>query len=291
MDPFAELPDELIIIQALGLPISSIINLCRVDRRFNALICDNELFWHQRFVKETGFEPRSYVGSWRRLYEEYLNIRRVIGTIHQFRTTAPAGFVVPVLFDNELVDFFAQANLGPLIEGRFITRTSIVGDMMNDPDVNSLRPINQPLNTALFFSQPFIFGERNPLYGVISPSTLTALFALHAHYAGMDNPNKPTRLSASPEMRRFLPTIMERARGFNPEDFPYAHFQNLISAGRSRFLSDENLTLEVTRVYRPFFPGTEVITTQMILEYQNDIVQLARTYKNGQRRNALYRPQ
>jgi hypothetical protein len=46
------------------------------------------------------------------------------------------------------------------------------------------------------------------LYRIIAPGSLTPLFALHAYYANMQNPNDPTRLSASKQMRGLLRETM-----------------------------------------------------------------------------------
>jgi hypothetical protein len=58
MDPFPKLPDELIIVQALNLPLSSLDDLCLTSRRFNELICDNEVFWNQRFLQDYQVVPK-----------------------------------------------------------------------------------------------------------------------------------------------------------------------------------------------------------------------------------------
>jgi hypothetical protein len=204
-----------------------------------------------------------------------------------------------VLFNEELVQFFAQAELGPVVEGEFTTKTDLAGNTKRVPDTATLRPTQIPLNAVLFFTRPIIFGQRNPLYGMIPPGTLTPLFALHAYYSNMPHPNDPTRLRASEEMRGFLRgtinTIIQRDEDklranpseqievFDPENFLYAHFSRLISAGGIRPLTPEELeamTPEVTRVYGPLFPGAAIVTPEMVLRYQQDQVALARAYKN-----------
>ena len=314
MDPFEDLPDELIIVQAANLPLSTLDDLCLTSQRFNRVVCDNELFWQQKFIRDYEFVPQNYRGTWKQLYREYSatwgrpGASREIGTVvpvapqplvprARIRTGADSGFGVPALFDQELVEFFAQAELGPVIEGQF--KTDPAGNVKRIPDTKTLQPTRRPLNLVLFFTQPFILGERNPLYGIIPSGTLTPLFALHAYYSGMQNPNDPTRLVASEEMRRLLAGTIERTiqrdrdredRGvfdpkevFDPNNFLYSGFSKLISAGRIQSLTNEEveaLTEEVTRVYGPLFPGFDLITPQMVLQYQQDQVDLARAYKN-----------
>lgn len=94
-------------------------------------------------------------------------------------------------------------------------------------------------------------------------------------------------------MREYLGRIINQLESFDPLNFPYVHFSKLISAAKIRALSPEELNdliPEVTRVYRPLFPNLRVITPQDILDYQRDMVTLARTYKNERRireKNAL----
>ena len=203
--------------------------------------------------------------------------------------TAPvaSGFLAPVLFDDELVEFFAQANLGPVISGELVDKTGPAGHTRSVPNPQSLRPTNQPLNSILFFTQPTVFGETNPLHRVATPGMLIPLFALHAYYSGMQNPNDPTRLSASEEMRALLPNLIARTtqRDFDPENFLYAHFSKLISsAAVSQRLTPQDFEVllpEITRVYQPLFPGARLITPEMVLEYQQNEIALARAYKNN----------
>ena len=71
MDPFDLLPDELILVQALRLDLPSVSRLCQTSQRFNRVICDNELYWRQKFVRDYNFSPQLYRGSWKVLYREY----------------------------------------------------------------------------------------------------------------------------------------------------------------------------------------------------------------------------
>ena len=69
-----EFPSELLILQALALDLSSISRLCQTSRRFDDVICNNELFWHQKFIQDFEFDPVLYTGSWKQLYEQYGSI-------------------------------------------------------------------------------------------------------------------------------------------------------------------------------------------------------------------------
>jgi len=335
MDTLETWPSELIVAQALNLPLLSIIDFCQTSRRFNQVICTNEGFWYQKFVTDYEFQPTGYRGSWKQLYEEYSSIWGIPGAIREptmstLTTVAiGSGFLEPTLFDDDLVRFFADVKLGPVIEGKFTTTGT-----KSVPDTKSLRPVNRPLNSILFFTKPTILGQKNPLYGIITPASLTVLFALHAYYSGMHYPGQETQLNASPEMRHYLRPIMERSisqdvdrliqRGvpqdeaenigqffmqgldeplqldeilqqqliqygassfFNPFKFSFAQFSKLIAAAKTETLSAEELealTPEVTRIYGPLFPDYEVVTPQMIIQYQQDMITLARAYKNQQ---------
>ena len=247
----------------------------------------------------------------------------------------------PTLYDQELINFFAQADLGPMVSGKFtgkayerrVTRGGKVREarVKRVPDTQTLRPTDQPLQSFLLFTQPIVFGERNPLYGVASSGILMTLFILHSYYAGVRHPSNPLLITISPQMMRFLRGTMERiilrnvnelrqagvsaseadAVGsllisaidspmlldqttiqrlrqyrvnlFIPSIFTNIQFQRLILAARIRTLSPEELEgliPEITRVYQPLFPGARRITPQMVFEYQKDIVDLAREYKN-----------
>lgn len=185
------------------------------------------------------------------------------------RYAANAGFLAPARFRPEIMQFFAQANLGPQVAGEFVMRTDKPMNKKAVPKSDSLRVLQGTrLNDLLYFTQ-----QGGPLSGIISPGTLTPLFALHAYYTGMANAQKSSRLSASNEMRQILgPVIADTIRNdvtkisndnpalagqaqavgqqllnaignpgtqvpsevggvniFNPNDFTYAHFSKLIS--------------------------------------------------------------
>ena len=53
-DPFASLPDEVILQIALFEPINNINQMCLSSQRFNNLICNNNYFWREKFVKDFG---------------------------------------------------------------------------------------------------------------------------------------------------------------------------------------------------------------------------------------------
>lgn len=203
-----------------------------------------------------------------------------------------AGFLTPAVFNQEIVSFFTDAEVGPLVEGSFIMQgTGHDGDttFKSVPDVNSLRITNRQLNQALSFTQP-----THPSYRVISPGSLIPLFALHAYYEDMKHVDDKTRLSASSDMRRYLrrtmieviekdidrlpenergdlkqrlidciddPTLNVNTNGmtiFNPNCFLYAHFSKIISAGK-----------------------IEVREEGTVSEEQGQMIALARAYKNN----------
>ena len=71
MDPFDSLPDELILLQGLDMNLPSITTFCQTSRRFNRLICENDLFWYYKFIRDYRFNPVQYTGSWNLLYRGY----------------------------------------------------------------------------------------------------------------------------------------------------------------------------------------------------------------------------
>lgn len=114
-----------------------------------------------------------------------------------------SGFLTPTLFNQEIVDFFTHANIGPLINGQFVEKTDKTGNTKNIPDINSLQVTQQKLNDVLNFTKP-----EDPDYRIYVPGSLTPLFVLHAHYTDMQHANDKTRLSASQEMRQYLRQTM-----------------------------------------------------------------------------------
>lgn len=286
MELFEELPDELIIVEALALPLSHVNDLCQTSRRFNRLICDNESFWRQRFIQDFQFVPEGQRGSWKELYTRYGQYGEFFPEpITQYQMTVGPdggrGFSAPTLFNDELTRFFAKAQLGPIIKGQFITNNG-----RRVVDTGSLEATNIPLNRVLFFTQPFIFDQRNPLYGVITPAVISSLFGLHVAYSQLQSAGRIPRVRASDQMREHLPNLLRVVA--NPDDFRHVEFTRLTSSGRVRTLSPRDLDAlvpEITRVYGQLFPGVDLITAEMILQYQIDQVDLAREYKNLHRGN------
>ena len=249
----------------------------------------------------------------------------------------PSGFLAPTSFDDEICQFFSVCDLGPAINGQFITNTQ--GKQI--PDLTTLESNHDiPLNDCLYFTIP----DNNPLYGIINSGSLIPLFALHAYYANMGVLGDVTRLSASADMRKYLkqtlikaikksaqdiirsninnvqiidlvlnmiPILIQSiddaslAQGqimignhemFNPNFFLYAHFSILISASKIKPLSKEELDLlkaPTKQVYQNLIPfnytthfGGAFIQLEddkyivIVLNYQKDIVSLAKDYKN-----------
>jgi len=72
-NPFASLPNELLISVALSLSSREIYNLCQTDQRFNELICDNQYFWQHKFYHDYG---KIVIQStdWKTIYQKFLNV-------------------------------------------------------------------------------------------------------------------------------------------------------------------------------------------------------------------------
>jgi len=127
------------------------------------------------------------------------------------RTSSLAGFNAPQRFVLELVDFFKEAELGPLVEGSFKLVTVGEDEEKVVVDKTTVRPDiqNRPLQSTLFFTMDKIENMDNPIYRIVSPGTLTALFYLHAYYANMGISGG--YFSASETMRTKLVGVMQAA--------------------------------------------------------------------------------
>lgn len=64
MNPFTNLPEELILDQALQLDLEDINNFCQTDVKFNKLVCNNENFWRARYLQDYG----KVDSVWKNLY-------------------------------------------------------------------------------------------------------------------------------------------------------------------------------------------------------------------------------
>lgn len=73
MDLFESIPDELIVEIALTLTLKDISYLCQSNSRFNAIICENENFWHRKLAPDYQIEPY-FREDWRSFYK---NLERV----------------------------------------------------------------------------------------------------------------------------------------------------------------------------------------------------------------------
>ena len=186
-------------------------------------------------------------------------------------------FIAPALFDNELTTFFAKVNLGPVVEGSFSPSKS------GREDSSSLTVTDRPLASALFFNQKSILGRPNPLYGVVTPAMLMKLFSLYAREAKLI-PNK--FFVAPPQMRELLPKAIagateraiENGKTFDLEHLCFVQFASLSAAARLQRLRSadfESLEEVITEAYRPFFPDEERVTPQMVIGYQERLIDLA----------------
>lgn len=97
-----------------------------------------------------------------------------------------SGFTTPILFNQEITDFFTHANISLLINE----------NGHEEPRIKSVPDV-------LTFTQP-----EDPSYRRVAPGSLTPLFALHAHYTEMGHTDNETRLSASLDMRKYLRQTM-----------------------------------------------------------------------------------
>jgi len=155
-------------------------------------------------------EFREFVGQ---VVSELKRLPKLANDLYKTRrrVVKGAGFNAPQRFTQDIVRFFGQAEMGPIVTGQFRMKSTPTGEK-RVPDAATLRPQEGTrLNQVLYFTQQQVAGNNNPLYGIISPGTLTPLFALHAYYAGMAIPGEAARLSASDLMRTDLAQVMRNA--------------------------------------------------------------------------------
>lgn len=118
------------------------------------------------------------------------------------------GFLAPNVFNEEITNFFSRANIGPRVEGQFVTKTDTNGLQKLVPDARNLHPTQERLNDSLYFTKRDVNHIQNPLNRITTTGSLPPLFALHAYYAGLQVPHDHNHLSASQEMRRDLKETM-----------------------------------------------------------------------------------
>ena len=67
---FDHVPTDLIVYIALELGLPDIIKWCQVSKKFNTKICNNDMFWQQKFLKEfEHFGNFNIPASWYDLYK------------------------------------------------------------------------------------------------------------------------------------------------------------------------------------------------------------------------------
>jgi hypothetical protein len=229
------------------------------------------------FTDENGIRQdyqigRQDVGKFRsQITKEMKDLPRLAFTLNKTRrSTAPySGFLAPARFASPIIEFFSQANLGPQVQGQPLLRTDKGQNKKDVPDSKSLQvQPNTDLKNLLYFIQGD--EQSNPMYGIISPGTLTPLFALHAYYTGMQYPGAATRLSASDTMRQILggvmaDTIRNDIRTYinnNPEQRNRAEQlqeqllqaidnPNLLTQDKSTTLPDRTAKKGVTEIFNP----------------------------------------
>lgn len=71
MSYFLAIPDDIIFNLALDSSLEDIYNLCRIESRFKHIICDNEVFWRSKYVREYGYSNVGEIIGWKKLYMNY----------------------------------------------------------------------------------------------------------------------------------------------------------------------------------------------------------------------------
>ena len=224
---FDEIPNELLIENALLLDGTDLYRFCEVSTRFKSLVCDNNIFWRTKFRVDYG--KREYDGLWKDLYNVY--------RFKSYTTEVQERRVVKI--EEELCENLRHANLGFVAIGKF--------DENDHPVESTFRYTTVPLQEALFFLMPKVFGKVNPLYSIISHWNLINVLTLANRYMEGDD---------------------------SRDRFMY------------RYVSDI-LKLNVTDVYSPLLHDKDVVLAKDVLQLQHDIIQKAYVYSNLQRLTAL----
>lgn len=177
---YLSLPDDVLVHNVLSqTPLDVLLNLCSSDKRLGGL-CQLDELWYYKimydFPEWEWLKPpeMSY-------YDFYLVLTKYkpppsITEGAEFGPWTPrGGLTSPALFNHEICNSFANAELGSLIA----------------IDANGIsQPSQLPLNVALFFTDSQINSQHNPLYGVMKPNTLSVLFHIHVYYAWNPTENK-----------------------------------------------------------------------------------------------------
>lgn len=170
------------------------------------------------------------------------------------RSNQNRGFNVPNIFDDEIVNFFRVAQIGPEV-GATPTVDPATGKTI--PVKSSLQVKQGRLNDVLYFTQEGEGGQRNPLYKIFTQGTFISLFALHAYYAG--GQRHGGHYSATQEMRQYLRQTIIRAI-----ERDVASFSEFLPAetGRIRSLGDQliqsidNPTMDIDATFLITRPAT-----------------------------------
>ena len=64
-----KLPPDIIMKIGLNLELSDLTNLCRLSSRFNKIICNNDIFWMNKFHKDIGYHKP----TWKNFYTRIIN--------------------------------------------------------------------------------------------------------------------------------------------------------------------------------------------------------------------------
>ena len=64
-----DIPNEILFIIGLYLPLSDLLTLCQTNSKFNNLLCGSDLYWKSRYIQD--FSPVQNITNWK---QEYYNI-------------------------------------------------------------------------------------------------------------------------------------------------------------------------------------------------------------------------
>lgn len=69
-DYILEMPDDITKKICMILSIVDLMNLCKIHKKIQNIIWDNNYFWKEKYILEYGNNVKDYKGSWRKLYLE-----------------------------------------------------------------------------------------------------------------------------------------------------------------------------------------------------------------------------
>ena len=118
-----------------------------------------------------------------------------------------SGFNNPCKQKDEIINFLAKANFGPVIKGNLTKNKEGKGKAKNNMDTMEVVP-GSNLGDTLWFYKSNVYDCPNELKGFASHCTLTTLFSLNIYHNQSQNPDNLEIFLATKDMRECLSNLM-----------------------------------------------------------------------------------